>query len=72
MRDHDYRKSPDYPLLANARGGLTPEQPLERFHYVPGAFLFGSSQGESTPFADDKGKSRVDGRLNLREVGAAS
>ena len=59
VRDHDYRKSPDYPLLEDASDGLGPEQKLERFHYVPGAFLFASSQGESTPVADDKGKTRI-------------
>ena len=62
MRDHDYRKDPSFKLLA---AGAAPratdvEQKLERYHYTPGAFLFGADKGESTPHADDKGKTRSD------------
>ena len=36
------------------------EERLERFHYVPGAFLYESAIGENTPHADDRGKYRAD------------
>lgn len=61
MRDHDYRRPPNYKLLANASGGtLAVEERLERFHYTPGAFLFGTDKGDETPSADDKGRARTD------------
>ncbi|EYF08688.1 type VI secretion system Vgr family protein [Chondromyces apiculatus] len=62
MRDHDYRQPPDYKLLADAVGGDVIEQQLEQVHYAPGAFLFGTDKGESTPHADDRGKTRTDER----------
>jgi type VI secretion system secreted protein VgrG len=60
MRDHDYRKPPAYKLMKTAEGELDQEQKLERFHYVPGSMLFNADKGDSTPVADDKGKSRHD------------
>ena len=61
LRDHDYRLAPSYPLARSAEGKNVPaEEKLERFHYTPGAFLFGSEKGEDTPNADDKGKTRTD------------
>jgi type VI secretion system secreted protein VgrG len=61
LRDHDYRLAPGYPLVKSAEGKNVPaEEKLERFHYTPGAFLFGSDKGEDTPSADDKGKTRTD------------
>ncbi|EYF05390.1 type VI secretion system Vgr family protein [Chondromyces apiculatus] len=60
VRDHDYRRPASYPLVATAAGNGPIEDQLERFHYVPGAFLFESSRSESTPNADDKGKYRAE------------
>lgn len=60
MRDHDYRMPPEVELLSTASKGLPIEARLERFQYVPGAFLFGTDAGEATPCADDKGKTRTD------------
>ena len=61
LRDHDYRLAASYPLLKSAEGKNVPaEEKLERFHYTPGAFLFGADKGEDTPNADDKGKTRTD------------
>jgi type VI secretion system secreted protein VgrG len=60
VRDHDYRLPPAYKLLTSAAGGLPVEARLESFHYAPGAFLFGTDKGESTPVADDRGKTRTD------------
>jgi type VI secretion system secreted protein VgrG len=60
MRDHDYRRPPSFPLLSTASGGRGVEEKLERFQYTPGAFLFGTDQGERTPVADDKGIARTD------------
>jgi type VI secretion system secreted protein VgrG len=60
MRDHDYRKDPSFKLLAEAKKGEGIEERLERYHYTPGAFLFGTDKGEPTPHADDKGKARTD------------
>ncbi len=60
VRDHDYRLPPTYPLKGEASGGEGIEAKLERFHYVPGAFLFRSEGGGATPHADDRGKTRSD------------
>ena len=62
MRDHDYRKDPSFKLIAqgSAANATELEQKLERYHYTPGAFLFGADKGDSTPHADDKGKTRTD------------
>ena len=62
IRDHDYRKPADYWLAATeeapeARGRLAK---LERFHYVPGAFLFEASGMVDSPHADARGASRSD------------
>jgi type VI secretion system secreted protein VgrG len=59
VRDHDYRMSPSYKLLASAQHDSV-EKKLESFEYQPGAFLFESEKGEATPFADDRGKHRTD------------
>ncbi len=60
LRDHDYRRPADYKLLASAGGSPGVEAKLERFHYVPGAFLFESDKGGDSPSADDKGSYRTD------------
>jgi len=61
IRDVDYRKPPTYNLAASASGGASAvEERLERFHYEPGAFLYGAEKGDETPVADDKGKARTD------------
>ncbi|WP_437933089.1 type VI secretion system Vgr family protein [Sorangium sp. So ce341] len=60
VRDHDYRRPASYELVASAAGPGGVEERLERFHYVPGAFLYESDKGDSTPAADDKGKYRAD------------
>ncbi len=60
LRDHDYRRPPQYKLLATAAGASGVEEKLERYHYTPGAFLFESDKGDATPNADDKGKYRTD------------
>ncbi len=80
IRDHDYRRSPSFLLQGQADiQEDSPEKLLERYHYVPGAFLFRCDQGESTPSADDKGKTRHDPeegsaiakrRLDAKRVGA--
>jgi type VI secretion system secreted protein VgrG len=63
MRDHDYRLAPTYKLAKSASLHNVPiEERLERFQYVPGAFLFGADKGEDTPSADDRGKARTDER----------
>jgi type VI secretion system secreted protein VgrG len=58
IRDHDYRRAADYPLLSQATLGNDAEQRLERFHYVPGAFLFGAEDGAAEGPADDRGITR--------------
>ncbi|MGK4007953.1 type VI secretion system tip protein TssI/VgrG [Sorangium sp. So ce1036] len=60
VRDHDHRRPAVYKLMASAAGAGGVEERLERFHYVPGAFLYESDKGESTPAADDRGKYRAD------------
>ena len=62
LRDHDTRLAAAYPLVAGADAGAGVEGRLERFHYVPGAFSFGTDQGEDQPHGDDRGKTRSDER----------
>jgi type VI secretion system secreted protein VgrG len=59
LQDYDYRRPADFPLNASAASGGV-EAGLESYHYVPGAFLFESEKGDSTPFADDRGMHRTD------------
>jgi type VI secretion system secreted protein VgrG len=60
VRDHDYRRPADFPLIASAKEASDVEARLERYHYVPGAFLYESHKGDPTPAADDKGMYRTD------------
>jgi type VI secretion system secreted protein VgrG len=61
LRDHDTRLPASYKLVATAEApDAGVEGRLEQFQYAPGAFQFGTDQGEPTPFADDKGRSRSD------------
>lgn len=58
IRDHDYRRAHDEDLAETAE--LEGKQAgLERYHYLPGAFLFGSDDGEATAVADARGKYRT-------------
>lgn len=63
IRDHDYRKPANYWLGAadevEAQGRLAK---LERFQYVPGAFLFEASGMVDSPTADGRGAARTDER----------
>jgi type VI secretion system secreted protein VgrG len=59
VRDHDYRRPASFNLSATAAASGVEER-LERFHYVPGAFLYESERGDPSPAADDKGKYRTD------------
>ncbi len=58
VRDHDYRRPASFPLLGQATAGTGVEARLERFHYVPGAMLFGGDGGAASPVADDRGAAR--------------
>jgi type VI secretion system secreted protein VgrG len=63
VRDHDYRRSNEtQPEASVTRASLGIEERLERYHYVPGAFLFGADRGDATPSADDRGMARTDER----------
>ncbi|MCC6559113.1 MAG: type VI secretion system tip protein VgrG [Polyangiaceae bacterium] len=62
VRDHDHRRPPDYPLRSSARAPVPVEEQLERYHYIPGAFLYESDRGQPTPVADDRGRYRTDER----------
>ncbi len=72
--DHDYRLPATYPLVASAKATSEVEARLERFHYAPGAFVYESTRGQDTPFADDHGKYRADepagAQLAERRLGA--
>jgi type VI secretion system secreted protein VgrG len=46
--------------MASAAGGAGVEGRLERFDYAPGAFVYESDKGESTPQGDDRGRYRAD------------
>lgn len=60
VRDHDYRRLPEYELRSSAQTQEPLEGQLERYHYVPGAFLYESDKGQPTPVADDRGRYRTD------------
>ena len=60
VRDHDFRRPPQYLLAADSTGGDDVESRLERFHYEPGSFAYESQQGEASPVADDKLRVRSD------------
>ncbi|XXY44569.1 type VI secretion system tip protein TssI/VgrG [Sorangium sp. So ce269] len=62
VRDHDYRRLPEYALRSSAQAPEPLEGQLERYHYVPGAFLYESDKGHPTPVADDRGRYRTDER----------
>ena len=62
VRDHDHRRAPSYPLGSSAEEGAGVEASLERYHYIPGAFLFESPRGEPAPVGDDRGRYRTDER----------
>lgn len=63
LRDHDTRLASTYVLISSAVDATSPiEQRLERYHYVPGAFLFGMPEDQEKSAGDDRGKSRSDER----------
>ncbi len=59
VRDHDYRRPASFKLGASSSDAIGPEEKLERYHYLPGGFLFESDKGDPTPSADDKGRYRT-------------
>lgn len=69
LRDVDYRRRSDFPLAASAHkqeSGI--ESRLERFHFVPGAFVYSSDASGDTPAADDRGAARADLELGQRQA----
>lgn len=73
LRDYDFRKPADYALTASATQATSPVEPqLERYHYVPGSFLYESDEDDdNTPHADDKGKFRTDEGEGKKSADAA-
>lgn len=39
LRDHDFRRRPDFQLIADAKTALDSESRYENYHYTPGAFV---------------------------------
>ncbi|UQA57877.1 type VI secretion system Vgr family protein [Polyangium aurulentum] len=64
IRDVDFRRNTEFQLIAQASSGDPVNDPLEQFHYAPGAFLVEGVNhgGAGTPVADDKGVARHDER----------
>ncbi|MCC6522964.1 MAG: type VI secretion system tip protein VgrG [Polyangiaceae bacterium] len=60
LRDHDFRRKPDYALVAEAPPAQSPEDFYEQYHYVPGGFLVETSGGGDTPVADSLSVARHD------------
>lgn len=58
IRDHDFRRRPEYKLYGQSSAGPSPEHLLEQYRYAPGAFLVEGAKGGETPVADDKGVAR--------------
>ncbi|MBW2456433.1 MAG: type VI secretion system tip protein VgrG [Deltaproteobacteria bacterium] len=59
LRDFDFRR-PAYELFAQASTEEGPEEALEQYHYVPGAFKTEGHPLTDTPAADDLGVARAD------------
>ncbi len=54
VQDHDFRRRPDYPLLATAPAASGLESKLEQYTYRPGAFLTeGNAASSHTASSDD-------------------
>ncbi|MCA9617521.1 MAG: type VI secretion system tip protein VgrG [Myxococcales bacterium] len=68
QRDVDYRRSPEFPLVASAASGEAVEAKLERFHQNYGAFLFAAEPDGSSPVADDHGAARTNLQVAERQV----
>jgi type VI secretion system secreted protein VgrG len=59
VRDCDFRRPADHPVAAQEKNGTPIEAKLERYHYVPGAFVYEGGE-KDTPHADDRGVWRHD------------
>lgn len=62
IREHDFRKKPDFPFFSDAPPAPAPEDFLEQYHYMPGDSLRVNPPdggNGATPTADDKGKVRT-------------
>ena len=58
IRDHDFRKKPDFPLIENwDQAARKEEKVYEQFHYVPGGMKV-EVGGTGPMVADDAGKAR--------------
>lgn len=67
QRDVDFRRSPEFPLVASEGiGGV--EAQLERFHQNYGAFLYSAEPSGDTPVADDHGAARTSLDVAERQV----
>jgi type VI secretion system secreted protein VgrG len=62
LRDHDFRRSPEFPLLVEAGVGDEVLQRLERYQYEPGSFVFESNGSDVDEASDDRGRYRADMR----------
>lgn len=58
IRDVDFRRSQQYRLFGEGPVAEAPEDVLEHYHYLPGAFLVEKNKPADTPVADDKGVAR--------------
>jgi type VI secretion system secreted protein VgrG len=62
IRDVDFRRNPEYRLLAQVSAGHPVDDQLEQYHYLPGAFLVEGGSRSDTPIADIQGIARHDER----------
>jgi type VI secretion system secreted protein VgrG len=61
IRDFDFRRNPEFKLVAEATGRSRRDDKMEQHFYEPGAFLVDVEKGEGkTPVADDRGAARHD------------
>ena len=66
IRDFDFRRKPDFPLLSQASARSPHESRLEQYTFLPGSFLAEGGRASDTPAADDRGVAR-----HQEHVGAA-
>jgi len=60
IRDHDFRKNPDYKLVGTAAAQDEAEARLEQYTYAMGSFVTEGHKGGNTPVADAAAVARAD------------
>lgn len=68
LRDHDFRRRPDFQLIADAKCSLESENRYESYHYSPGAFVIDPGRVDEREGKTLAGKRLDAGRQGRRRV----